>query len=134
MPDTATSSQLTLTKTRIHAGVWEGMLMAEATGTVQPQIEVLHLDTALPGVELKADGEMQNLWQLRVPIPAELLSEGVQTFTIRDARTGATLEHFTIVTGQPLEDDIRAEVDLLRAELDMLKKAFRRHCLEVLGR
>jgi hypothetical protein len=29
-----------------------------------------------------------------------------------------------------MEDDLRAEVDLLRAELDMLKRAFRRHCLE----
>jgi hypothetical protein len=25
---------------------------------------------------------------------------------------------------------LRAEVDLLRAELDMLKRAFRRHCVE----
>jgi hypothetical protein len=32
-----------------------------------------------------------------------------------------------------MEDDLRAEVDLLRAELDMLKRAFRRHCLETMG-
>ncbi|MBY6155447.1 hypothetical protein KUV47_19640 [Vannielia litorea] len=134
MPDTTQTSQLTLSKTRIQAGVWEGLLMADGVGPVQPQIEVIHLGKALDGVELKADGEMQNLWQLRVPIPAELLCDGVQTFAIRDARSGATLEHFTVVTGHPLEEDIRAEVDLLRAELDMLKKAFRRHCLEVLGR
>ena len=134
MPDTSSTSQLTLSKTRIQAGVWEGLLMGEGVGNMQPQIEVIHLDKTLEGVELKADGEMQNLWQLRVPIPSALLCDGVQTFTIRDGRSGATLEHFTIVTGQPLEDDIRAEVDLLRAELDMLKKAFRRHCLDVLGR
>ncbi|SIO13591.1 hypothetical protein [Vannielia litorea] len=134
MPDTTQTSQLTLSKTRIQAGVWEGLLMADGVGNTQPRIEVIHLGKPLEGVEIKADGEMQNLWQLRVPIPAELLCDGVQTFAIRDARTGAALEHFTIVTGQPLEDDIRAEVDLLRAELDMLKKAFRRHCLEVLGR
>ena len=35
-----------------------------------------------------------------------------------------------MITGEPLGDDIRAEVELLRAELDMLKRAFRRHCLE----
>jgi hypothetical protein len=29
-----------------------------------------------------------------------------------------------------LDEDIRAEVDLLRAELDLLKRAFRRHCSE----
>ena len=68
-----------------------------------------------------------------VPIPTALLSDGVQTFLVRDPATGATLGHFTIVTGVPLEDDIRAEIDLLRAELDMLKKAFRRHCVETGG-
>ena len=134
MPDTASSPNITLSKTRIRAGVWEGMLMAEGVGNYQPQIEVVHLGKALEGIEVLADGEMEKLWQVRVPIPAELLSEGVQTFVIRDARTGNTLESFSVVTGEPLEEDIRAEVDLLRAELDMLKKAFRRHCLEVLGR
>ena len=39
----------------------------------------------------------------------------------------------TIVTGVAMEDDVRAEIDLLRAELDMLKRAFRRHCLETTG-
>jgi hypothetical protein len=29
-----------------------------------------------------------------------------------------------------MEEDIRAELDLLRAELDLLKRAFRRHCVE----
>jgi len=134
MPDTAPSTQLILTRTRIQAGVWEGVLMSDGMGSETPLLEVTHLGKPLEGVELKPDGEMEQLWQVRVPIPAELLSEGVQTFVIRDTRTGATLDHFSVVTGQPLEEDIRAEVDLLRAELDMLKKAFRRHCLEVLGR
>jgi hypothetical protein len=40
------------------------------------------------------------------------------------------LEKFTLIAGDVLGDDIRAEVDLLRAELDMLKRAFRRHCVE----
>ena len=67
---------------------------------------------------------------LRVPIPAELLSDGVQTFLIRDTDSGETLESFSILAGEALADDIRAEVELLREELDMLKRAFRRHCLE----
>jgi hypothetical protein len=57
----------------------------------------------------------------------------VQVFLINDAATGETLDSFTIITGEPLEDDIRAEVELLRAELDMLKRAFRRHCVETSG-
>jgi hypothetical protein len=66
---------------------------------------------------------------VRVPIPAEVLNDGVQTFLIRQ-KGGDRLAHFTIITGVAMEDDLRAEVDLLRAELDMLKRAFRRHCVE----
>jgi len=51
---------------------------------------------------------------------------------IADQRSGETLNSFSIISGTPLDDDIRVEMDLLRAELDMLKKAFRRHCLETL--
>jgi hypothetical protein len=43
------------------------------------------------------------------------------------------LGSFSIVAGDALAEDIRAELSLLRAELDMLKKGFRRHCLETLG-
>ena len=69
---------------------------------------------------------------MRVPIPVDLLSEGAQTFVISDADTEARLASFTVVMGQPLDEDIRAEMALLRAELDMLKRAFRRHCVETM--
>lgn len=116
-----------LTKTRIRAGVWEGVL----TGTLlEPVLEVLHLEIAVPGVIVAAVPDRAGEWLVRVPIPVNLLTEGVQTFLIQDKATGARLEHFTIITGVAMEDDMRAEVDLLRAELDMLKRAFRRHCLE----
>ena len=49
---------------------------------------------------------------------------------IEDAATGDALAHETIFAGELVEDDIRAEVSLLRAELDLLKRAFRRHCSE----
>jgi outer membrane protein assembly factor BamA len=35
-----------------------------------------------------------------------------------------------LIAGEALGDDIRVEVELLRDELDMLKRAFRRHCVE----
>ena len=80
-------------------------------------------------LRLKETGE-PNQWSVRVPIPIELIGDGAQTFLIFDRDTGKTLDSFTIITGEPLSDDLQAEVDLLRAELDMLKKAFRRHCVE----
>ena len=114
-----------LTQTRIRGGVWEGVL----TGAVEPpSLEVVLLEAVLPGLAVTAlpGGN----WAVRIAIPAEVLSEGVQTFLIRDKASGQTLAHFTVITGVAMEDDMRAEVDLLRAELDMLKRAFRRHCVE----
>ena len=124
-------SELTLTKTRLFEGVWEGVLTSAATRRDQPQIEVTHLEKRLPGVVL-AEGPEQGYWVLRVPIPVEALSDGMQTFLIRDAQSGDTLDSFVILAGEALADDIRAEVALLREELDMLKRAFRRHCLETM--
>ncbi|MFE3836004.1 hypothetical protein [Pseudogemmobacter sonorensis] len=115
-----------LTQTRIRAGAWEGIL--GGAGENPPAIEVLLLERALPGVTVTPVPGRPGDHAVRVPIPAEVLSEGVQTFLIRS--DGETLAHFTIVTGVAMEDDLRAEIDLLRAELDMLKRAFRRHCLE----
>jgi hypothetical protein len=124
-------NQRILTKTRIRAGVWEGVL---ASGGLEPPArEVFLLEAPLPGVTVTAMPEGKGEWAVRVPIPAEVLNEGVQTFLIRDKADGETLAHFTIVTGVAMEDDIRAEIDLLRAELDMLKRAFRRHCVETVG-
>jgi hypothetical protein len=119
-----------LVKTRFRAGVWEGVLSG-ATG--QPLLDVRHLDQPVAGATVTEIPDRPGDWAVRVPVPAELLSEGVQTFIICDGVTGDKLGHFTIITGVALEDDIRAEVDLLRAELDMLKRAFRRHCLETMG-
>jgi hypothetical protein len=116
-----------LTKTRIRGGVWEGVL----TGIVgEPQLEALHLEQVVPGLEVRQAEGQQGAWALRLPIPVETLSEGVQTFAIREVGAVDILGHFTVITGVAMEDDVRAEIDLLRAELDMLKRAFRRHCLE----
>lgn len=120
---------ISLTQTRIRAGVWEGILTGG--GPHPPKIEVLLLERALPGVTLAPVPGRPGDYALRVPIPADVLNEGVQTFLIRAA--DQTLAHFTIVTGVAMEDDLRAEIDLLRAELDMLKRAFRRHCLETMS-
>ena len=121
MPDT------TLTKTRIRAGIWEGVLTG-TSGT--PALDVLHLEQPIADVTVAAIPDRPGEYAVQVPVPAELLSEGVQTFLIRNRGTGQTLAHFTIIPGVAMDDDVRAELDLLRAELDMLKRAFRRHCLE----
>lgn len=122
-------SNLTLTKTRLIEGVWEGVLTREGDGNYQPEIEVTHLQQEIEGVEV-TELSQQGEWGVRVPVPAHLIADGVQTFLIRDRKSGDTLGSFALLSGEALNYDIRAEVTLLREELDMLKRAFRRHCLE----
>ena len=119
-----------LTKTRIRAGMWEGVMSGVEA---RPELEVILLQEPLPGVTVEPVPAREAEWAVRVPIPPEVLSEGVQTFLIREKGATETLAHFTVITGVAMEDDMRAEVDLLRQELDMLKRAFRRHCLETMG-
>lgn len=116
---------VTLTKTRLRGGQWQGIL----EGTDQaPQIEVLHDGQPLADVVVADVAGRPAEWQISVPIPAALLSDGVQTFVIHDADTGDRLNAFSIIAGVAVEDDLRAEIDLLRAELELLKSAFRNHC------
>jgi len=121
-------SALKLTKTRLFAGVWEGVLSGYE-GDVAPKIRVTHLSETVDGVIVKVAPEL-NGWLVQVPMPAHLMSDGVQTFLISDAQTGATLNSFTLLFGEVLAEDIRDEMALLREELDLLKSAFRRHCVE----
>ncbi len=122
-------TELSLVKTRIQGGIWEGVLTG-ASGDTAPDLQVTHLGQRAGSAAVMADPDRAGAWHVKVAIPPDLLSDGVQTFLISDAADGETLASFTIVTGEPLEDDIRGELELLRAELDLLKRAFRRHCVE----
>lgn len=122
-------SNLKLTKTRLFEGVWEGFLTSASMDNLQPELEVTHLNEPVLGLDLIEDRDNGH-WVVRIPIPVDVLSDGVHTFLIRDKRSGEVLDSFAILAGAALSDDIRAEVTLLREELDMLKRAFRRHCVE----
>ena len=124
-------SDFDLTHTRIMQGIWEGILTRKNGSSDVPEVRVTLFERVIEGVEIKEETEAQQ-WLLRVPIPADVISGGVQTFLIDDAKDGDRLGHFCLIAGEALGDDIRAEVDLLRAELDMMKRAFRRHCLETM--
>jgi hypothetical protein len=126
MPDT---SPPTLTQTRIIAGVWEAELSGIAGPT--PKLEAQHLDRVLDGLSLTPIPGRAGSFAVRLPIPSSVLGEGVQTVLL--VLGGQVLAHVTLVVGVPLEDDLRAEIGLLRAELDLLKRAFRRHCAETAG-
>ncbi|MCU0903233.1 MAG: hypothetical protein MUE83_05090 [Tabrizicola sp.] len=109
---------------RITAGVWE----AQVTAGEAPVIEALHGGRAIEGVTVAPVPGALGRFAVRVPIPAWALNEGVQTILVRSG--GATVATVTLVAGEPLDEDIRAELSLLRAELDLLKRAFQRHVRE----
>ena len=110
----------TLTKSRLQEGTWEGWLTGAPEGI---EIDATHLGRSLPGVELTPGDGGQHV---RVPIPVDILSDGMHTVLLTDKATGRLLSSFAILAGDALSEDIRAEVDLMRAELDLLKRALRR--------
>ena len=124
-------SDLTLTKIRFRNGIWEGQISHAAASGARPEITVMFRDQPVREVKLAA-GQAGGEWTVAVPVPAEALADGVQTFVIFDAADSTRLGDFTLIAGEAAADDLRAEVELLRAELDMLKRAFRRHCLETM--
>ena len=103
-------SDLSLTKTQLRSGVWQGVLEGSET---EPLISVTHLEQEIGGAKL-TEGKEPNTWVLQVPIPSEAISDGVQTLLITDKANQRLLDKITLIAGEALGDDLRAEVDLLR--------------------
>ncbi|PIE10805.1 MAG: hypothetical protein CSA72_06960 [Rhodobacterales bacterium] len=112
-----------LTPIRLREGIWEGQLSGLPHDATPPLMHVMLGNRSLgsPNFAQQQDGT----WLVRVTVPPEAVSDGVQAFSVvSDA--GDILASFALIAGDVLRDDLRAEVALLRAELDMLKRAFRR--------
>ena len=127
-------SDMTLTRMRLVEGVWEGLLSAPSA--VPPRLRLWYQDELLgepETIEAEPEHGGRAKWLVRFQLPVERLSDGIQTFIIEDAETGNALTHETVIAGEALDHDTRAEIALLRAELDLLKRAFRRHCSEETG-
>jgi hypothetical protein len=118
-------AEATLTRIALADGMWEGWL-ARASGE-PPRLRLRHRDDLVG--EARAERGAGG-WLVRFRLPADRLSDGVQTFVIEDEDTGEALHRETVIAGDEAAGDLRAEVDFLRAELDLLKRAFRAHCAE----
>ncbi len=118
------ADKMVLTKTRLIGGVWEGILTG--AGSEEPVLTLRHDGGALPGLTLSP---MENdAWHVRAPIPVDRISDDLQSFIITAADDVTVLAQFIVFAGETVDDDLRTDVDLLRAELDLLKRAFRKHC------
>lgn len=122
-------SLFSLTKTDFRDGVWQGLITTGAQDAPAPEIVVSLLEHSVRGVTVTEMSE-PGRWALEVPVPMEAIGDGVHTFLIQDGNTDEVLGSFALIAGEVMGDDIRVEMALLRAELDMLKRAFRRHCVE----
>lgn len=109
----------TLTPVLFENGIW----MGHVQGETEPAVHVRYRDQILEGVTVSA---ADSGWDLHIQVPTSALSDGVHCFIILDAATTEKLGEFTIIAGSPASEDLRAQIDLLRAELDMLKRSFRR--------
>ena len=118
-------TQHQIINTQIRAGVWEAEL--SGTATAEPDIKVAHQGVSLENVTCSFDSA-RAMWLIKAPIPPHLINDGLQTFTV--SNNDIVIAHFTLLAGDALDDDLRAEISLLRSELDILKSAFRKHCAQ----
>ncbi|WP_062762261.1 hypothetical protein [Falsirhodobacter sp. alg1] len=118
---------VTLVQEGWHAGTWHGVLHGAED---DPGIHVVHRGELLENISVMPEGE--GVHRISVPVPVELLDDGMHTFLIR-LEDGTVAGHFNIATTSPDQSDMQAELAALRAELDLLRRAFRRHCMETLS-
>lgn len=118
--------QESLTRVRLQGGRYEGLF----SGTADTTIEALHEGRVIAVAQVMSDETAPGRFRLFLDLPASVIGEGVQVIALRSTASMAALDRITLMAGTPLDEDIRAEVALLRDELEMLKRAFRRHCSE----
>lgn len=118
--------QVTMISGQLSAGHYIASLQVQGVEDFSPKVEVLHFGKTVGQVDLSEIADGVQMWRMDFTVPADLLSDGVQTFLIRESQLDQDLGSFSIIAGDPLDQDLRAEIGLLRAEVDLLKKAFRR--------
>ena len=122
----------TLTKTRIYNGFYEALYKGKPDITA-PHFDLQYLGKNIAEGRVDRHPDKPDEWLVRLQIPTDVLSDGLQTFFVMKQGTPDPIDSFAIASGEALDDDLRSEITLLREELDMLKRAFRRHCVETLG-
>ena len=119
----------TLVRVRLHGGRYDAILTC-ADKTATGGIEALHEGQVIATATLSPDVNRKGSWRVALALPGDVIGEGVQVITLRSSATGKVLDRITLLAGAPLDEDLRAEIAVLRDEVEMLKRAFRRHCAE----
>ncbi|MDO5605018.1 MAG: hypothetical protein Q4G25_07655 [Paracoccus sp. (in: a-proteobacteria)] len=112
----------------LKGGLWSGRLMRTHAPA---RVMLVHGGEVLEHARLRPDGDG---WRVEVTLPSQALSEGVQSFALvadgagegPPAADAERLAVLPVLAGAALNQDIMAEIELIRAELDMLKRELRR--------
>lgn len=117
------------TEVSLHNGLYTAHLsLPGIPADAPPDLALQYLGEDLPDAHLVHLSD--DKWRLEVPIPSNLLSDGVHTLLLVKDQGTDLLHSHVISSGTALSQDMRAELALMRAELDLLKRAFRRKLAE----
>ncbi|MTH66266.1 hypothetical protein [Paracoccus shanxieyensis] len=114
----------------LKSGIWQGILRRD---TPPGRVLLVHMGSRV--ADARATAQDDGSYRIAAAIPSDKLSDGVQTFILLEdggqdnaqPQPGALhLASLSIVAGEPLDEDMRAEMDLIRSELDLVKKELRR--------
>lgn len=111
-------------------GLWQGLI----TGVLPNSDHLPMFDVTLHGEPVDTFQVCQSQdtdeLHLHISIPPSAVGAGAHSFVITEHEKSEVLARFTLIGGDLVDQDLRAEIDLLQAELDLLKRAFRRHYAE----
>ena len=114
----------------LRSGIWQGVLRRD---TAPGRLMLVHMGSRV--AEALATPDPEGGWRIAAAIPPEQLSDGVQNFLLIEDQGSETeppqpganrLGSLTLIAGALLDEDLLAEMALLRAELELLKKELRR--------
>ena len=121
---------LEITQIKFSQGVWQGLISGAAPGTDHlPKFDVTLHEEPVDTVQVIRTQDTDEL-HLQITIPPSAVGSGVHSFVITEHQSLDVLARFTLIGGDLAEQDLRAEIDILKAELELLKRACRRHCVE----
>ena len=116
---------LRIEPTRFAEGIWRALLSQSSDlKALPPKIDVLLQGRPIRGVRVDAL-DMENCYELSVPIPPEAVGFGTYMLLIVEQGSSKVLSRIVLSGGDLNGEDLRAEMAELRAEIDLLKRLFR---------
>ena len=116
---------LPIEPTRFAEGIWRALLnQSSDLKAPPPKIDVLLQGRPIRGVRVDPLN-MENCYELSVPIPPEAIGSGTYMLLIVEQGSSKGLARIVLSGGDFNGEDLRAEMAELRAEIDLLKRLFR---------